>query len=76
MTLKLLDTVVLVKELPNSGLQPGDIGAVVALYEPDGVEVEFVSATGKTQALVTLKIADVRSINYHDMLAVRPLNAA
>jgi len=76
MNINLLDTVVLVKELPNSGLQPGDIGAVVALYEPDGVEVEFVSASGKTQALVTLKLADVRPINYHDMLAVRPLDAA
>jgi len=76
MTIQLLDTVVLVKELPNSGLQPGDIGAVVALYEPDGIEVEFVSASGKTQALVTLNLADVRPINYHDMLAVRPLDAA
>jgi hypothetical protein len=76
MNIKLLDTVVLVKELPNSGLRPGDIGAIVALYEPDGVEVEFVSATGKTQALVTLKVTDIRPINYHDMLAVRPLDAA
>jgi hypothetical protein len=76
MNIKLLDTVVLVKELPNSGLQPGDIGAIVALYEPDGVEVEFVSATGNTQALVTLKIADLRPINYHNRLAVCPLDAA
>jgi hypothetical protein len=76
MNIKLLDTVVLVKELPNSGLRPGDIGAIVALYEPDGVEVEFVSATGKTQALVTLKVTDIRPINYHDMLSVRPLDAA
>jgi hypothetical protein len=76
MNVKLLDTVVLVKELPNSGLQPGDIGAVVALYEPDGVEAEFVSATGNTRALVTLKAADVRPVNDHDMLAVRPLDAA
>jgi hypothetical protein len=76
MNVKLLDTVVLVKELPYSGLYPGDIGAVVALYEPDGVKVEFVSATGNTRALVTLKAADVRPVNDHDMLAVRPLDAA
>jgi hypothetical protein len=76
MNIKLLDTVVLAKELPDSGLQPGDIGVIVELYEPDGVEVEFVSATGKTQALVTLKASDVRPVNYRDMLAVRPLDAA
>jgi hypothetical protein len=76
MNIKLLDTVVLAKELPDSGLQPGDIGVIVELYEPDGVEVEFVSATGTTQALVTLKASDVRSVNYRDMLAARPLDAA
>ncbi|MGJ0486552.1 MAG: DUF4926 domain-containing protein [Methylomicrobium sp.] len=76
MNIKRLDTVVLVKERPNSGLQPGDTGAIVALYVPDRVAVEFVSASGNTQALVILKVADVRPVNYHDMLAVRPLNAA
>ena len=54
MMYKLLDTVVLDRDLPEHGLRNGDLGAVVEVYAPDGLEVEFVTASGKTQALVTL----------------------
>jgi hypothetical protein len=59
MKYKLLDTVVLNRDLPQHGLRAGDLGAVVEVYEPDGLEVEFVTASGKTQALVTLNVNDV-----------------
>jgi hypothetical protein len=68
---KILDTVVLQKDLPEHGLCKGDLGAIVEVYEPDGVEVEFVTASGKTQALVTLTVRDVRSVEDHDLVAVR-----
>ena len=71
MRYKILDTVVLQKDLPEHGLCKGDLGAVVEVYEPDGVEVEFVTASGKTQALVTLTVRDVRSVEDHDLVAVR-----
>ena len=71
MRYKTLDTVVLQKDLPEHGLCKGDLGAVVEVYEPDGVEVEFVTASGKTQALVTLTVRDVRSVEDHDLVAVR-----
>mgnify|MGYP003702716335 CR=1 FL=1 len=74
MTFCILDTVVLVHDLPEHGLQAGDLGAVVQVYEPDGVEVEFVTASGKTQALVTLRENDVRHVQSTDLVAVRPLN--
>jgi hypothetical protein len=48
-------------------------GAVVHVYEPDGVEVEFVTASGRTQALVTLKTSDLRAVSDQDLLSVRPL---
>ena len=67
-----LDTVVLEKDFPAYGLKRGDLGAVVAVYEPDGVEVEFVTASGKTQALVTLNVADVRPVGDDDLVSVRP----
>jgi len=35
------------------------------------VEVEFVTASGKTQALVTLKGTDVRHVVDSDLMAVR-----
>ena len=38
-----LDTVVLVRDLPASGLRSGDLGAVVHTYGTEAVEVEFVS---------------------------------
>jgi hypothetical protein len=46
------------------------------VYEPDGLEVEFVTGSGRTQALVTLKVDDVRLITDTDILAVRSLRAA
>ena len=76
MNISVLDTVVLEKDLPEHGLRTGDIGAIVERYEPDGAEVEFVTASGKTQALLTLKLLDLRPVADRDILAVRPLDAA
>ena len=42
-----LDVVVLNTDLPSHGLKRGDLGAVVEVYEPDGLEVEFVTASGR-----------------------------
>jgi len=71
MKYKLLDTVVLDRDLPQHGLRAGDLGAVVEVYEPDGLEVEFVTASGKTQALVALNVNDVRPVQDGDLVAVR-----
>jgi len=67
-----LDTVVLDRDLPESGLRKGDLGAIVSLYEPDGIEVEFVTASGRTEALVSLKTSDVRPVASTDLVSVRP----
>jgi hypothetical protein len=71
MNYKLLDTVVLDRDLPQHGLRAGDLGAVVEVYEPEGLDVEFVTASGKTQALVTLNVNDVRPVQENDLVAVR-----
>lgn len=73
MGIELLETVVLKRDLPEYGLRAGDLGAVVELYEPEGLEVEFVTASGKTQAVVTLGVGDVRKLEPSDMIAVRRL---
>jgi hypothetical protein len=73
MGFKALDTVVLNKDLPEFALKKGDLGAVVQVYKPRGLEVEFVTAAGKTQALVTLRPRDVRHVGDTDLIAVRPL---
>jgi hypothetical protein len=66
-----LDTVVLQRDLPEHGLRRGDLGAVVEVYKPEGIEVEFVRASGRTQALVELTLADVRAIKDEDLISVR-----
>ena len=76
MDVKLLDTIVLEDDLSEYGLKKGDVGAVVEVYKPDGLEVEFVTGSGKTQALVTLKTTEVRKVRDSEILSVRPLDAA
>lgn len=46
MTYRVLDTVVLDRDLSDHGLREGDLGAMVEVYERDGLEVEFVTASG------------------------------
>jgi hypothetical protein len=70
---KMLDTVVLERDMPEYRLRAGDLGAVVAVYDPDALEVEFVRASGRTQALVELTVQDVRAIRDEDLVAVRSL---
>lgn len=71
MTYRELDTVVLTRDLPDHALRAGDLGAIVQVHGPDAVEVEFVRASGHTQALVTLAAADIRTVQEGDLVAVR-----
>jgi hypothetical protein len=72
MTYRVLDTVVLDRDLRDHGLRRGDLGGVVEVYAPDGVEVEFVTASGRTAVLVTLTSRDVRPVADDDLVSVRP----
>jgi Domain of unknown function (DUF4926) len=72
MTYQVLDTLVLDRDLPDHGLRKGDLGAVMELYEPDGLEVEFVTASGRTAAVLTLTTQDVRPVADDDLVSVRP----
>jgi hypothetical protein len=70
---RLLETIVLSRDLPEHGLLRGDVGTVVDVYEPDAVEVEFVTGAGATQALLTLNDRDVRSLAPDELMSVRKL---
>jgi len=76
MEIKILETVVLDRDLPEYALKRGDVGAVVECYPPEGLEVEFVTGAGRTQALVTLKVSDVHPVADNELLAVRRVDAA
>jgi len=69
-----LDTVVLTHGIEEHGLEKGDIGAAVHCYRDDATfEVEFVTAEGRTIALLTLSRADIRPIGSSEVLHVREL---
>ena len=72
----LLETVALTHDIPESGLRRGDLGAIVELHDAEAFEVEFVAASGRTQALLSLSIADVRRVGDQDLIAVRSLASA
>jgi hypothetical protein len=75
-TIRTLDVVVLTRDLPEHGLLRGDLGTVVEQYGPEAIGVEFVAASGRTQALVTLRLEDLRPVADDDLVAVRPARSA
>ena len=68
-----LDTAVLTRDIPDDGLRRGDLGTIVEIHGPDAFEVEFVAASGRTQALVTPSEADLRRVDDRDLISLRTL---
>ncbi|MCH7934825.1 MAG: DUF4926 domain-containing protein [Gemmatimonadetes bacterium] len=71
--MKELDSVVLCRGLSESGLEAGDVGAIVHRHSETSFEVEFVSGEGDTVAVVTLSADDLRPIDAREILHVRNL---
>jgi len=72
--IKELDTVVLKHDIKEYGLTEGDIGAVVHCYGDSGAyEVEFVTAEGKTIAVLTLSADDIRLMREREILHAREI---
>jgi len=70
--IKELDQIVLKEDLPEHGLQSGDIGTVVLIHQNGkGYEVEFVALDGETIAVVSLFANQVRSIKGREIANVR-----
>lgn len=67
-----LDSVVLNRDVKEHGLKQGDIGAVVHCHgDGSAFEVEFVTANGRTIAVLTLDSSAVRPIREGEILHVR-----
>ena len=71
---KELDTVALTRDVPESGLKTGDLGAIVHAYA-DGraYEVEFVALDGATLALLTLPADAVRPVRQREIAHARAI---
>jgi len=60
---KLLDIVAVLNAPAHAEVEVGDVGTVVEILPPDGVEVEFLSRDGKTRCVTTLTSDDVLVLN-------------
>jgi len=71
------DCVVLTDNVPAEALQAGDVGTVVHIHKGGaGFEVEFMTLTGETVAVVTLLRSQVRPVARGDLTHVRKLETA
>lgn len=71
-----LSMVVLVRDIEACGLTCGDVGTVVHVYH-DGAafEVEFMTGSGDTIAVLTIAAEDLRPLQAQEILHVRKLAA-
>jgi len=66
-----LSTIVLTSDLPEFGLQAGDLGTVVLVHKHEGYEVEFVMLDGKTVAVISLTPEQVRPVGHREIAHAR-----
>jgi hypothetical protein len=72
-----LDSVVLTTDLPEYGLEQGDIGTVVLVHgDGKGYEVEFVTLDGETVAVVSLFPSQIRPIGRREIAHARFVQSA
>lgn len=66
------DCVVLTRDMPDEGLQAGDVGTVVHIHRDEAAyEVEFLTLTGQTVAVATVLLSNLRPVSRKDMTHVR-----
>lgn len=72
-----LDRAVLTVDVGEHGLKRGDVGTVVLVHgEGAGYEVEFMTLSGETLAVITLLADQVRAIGAREIAQARPVEAA
>ena len=66
-TINVLDVVALMQDLPERGLQRGQVGTVVEKLAPDVFEVEFSDNMGRTYATLALKVTQLMLLHYEPL---------
>ena len=68
------DCIVLTDDIPAEGLQSGDVGTLVHIHpNAAAYEVEFVTLTGKTAAVVTVSADQIRPVGSSEIPHAREL---
>ena len=71
------DCIVLNEDLPEEGLEAGDIGTVVHVHQNGaGYEVEFMTLTGETITVATLTASQVRAFASREIAHAREVQTA
>ena len=66
------DPVVLTVDIPEEGLEKGDVGTVVLVHRAGaGFEVEFSTLAGETLVVVTVPASTVRPVGANEIAHVR-----
>ena len=60
---ELLDIVAVLNSVDDPAIHRGDVGTIVEVLPPDGVEVEFLGRDGRTRYVGTLTTGDVLVLN-------------
>jgi hypothetical protein len=60
---KLADVVAVLKAPRDVPVEVGDVGTIVEVLAPDGVEVEFLDRDGRTRCVATLPVSNVLVLN-------------
>ncbi len=61
--IELLDTVALLEDIPQRGLDRGEVGTVVELLAPDVFEVEFSDDEGQTYAQFAVRANQIITLH-------------
>jgi len=63
--IQLLDVVALTADVPEHGLQRGQVGTVVEVLAPERYDVEFCDDEGRTYALTALGAGQLLVLRYN-----------
>jgi len=63
-SLKLLDVVALLEDIPHEKLVKGQVGTIIEELEEGVYEVEFADKQGRTLASLSLKVKDLMLLHF------------
>lgn len=70
-----LDSVALTCDRAEFGLRLGDVGTVVLVHDGRGYEVEFLTLSGETLAVLSLGPGEVRAVGRGEIAHARAIEA-
>jgi hypothetical protein len=68
------DRIVLTSDIPQEGLETGDVGTIVHIHQHgEAFEVEFLTLDGDTAAIATVLASQARPVSNRDITHARQM---